>query len=234
GRRELWKREFVRDGRALSWEEAMASFRDRTSRPGPSTWASGDYPEGQGEFPVTGVSWFEADAYAAYVGKALPTAYHWTRAAGLRLASYLVAASNLESAGPSAVGRGFGPFGTYDMVGNAREWCWNAVGDKRFILGGSWSEAAYLMNHGDLQSPFDRSPNNGFRLAKYGEIPAAALADIPVTERDRRNATPVSDDVFAAYKSLFSYDKADLKAVIETTDDTSDRWRKERISYAAG
>jgi len=34
----------------------MARLRDRTGQPGPSTWASGDYPEGQHDFPVTGVS----------------------------------------------------------------------------------------------------------------------------------------------------------------------------------
>ena len=54
---------------------------------------SGDYPEGQAEFPVTGVSWFEADAYAAFVGKALPTVYHWTQAAGLPLPELLEALS---------------------------------------------------------------------------------------------------------------------------------------------
>ena len=234
-RREFWKRDFIRDGKALPWDEAIASFRDRTGRPGPSTWISGDYPEGQAEFPVTGVSWFEADAYAAFVGKALPTVYHWTQAAGLPLTSYLVPLSNFESAGPAAVGshRGIGPHGTYDMAGNAREWCWNAAGDKRFILGGSWSDAAYVMSHPIRQSPFDRSPNNGFRLARYEGIPAQATDPIHIEERDHRKERPVSDDLFKAFKSVYSYDKTDLQAVVESVDDTSDRWRKERVSFAA-
>ena len=33
-----WREAFVKDGRALSWEQAMALFRDATGRPGPSTW----------------------------------------------------------------------------------------------------------------------------------------------------------------------------------------------------
>ena len=31
---------------------------------------------------LSGVSWYEAAAYAAFVGKSLPTAFHWYRAAG--------------------------------------------------------------------------------------------------------------------------------------------------------
>jgi formylglycine-generating enzyme required for sulfatase activity len=34
---------------------------------------------------------------------------------------------------------GLGPYGTYDMTGNVREWVANAAGgDLRFIMGGSW------------------------------------------------------------------------------------------------
>ena len=32
---------FVKDGRTLTWEEALAEFRDATGRPGPSTWELG-------------------------------------------------------------------------------------------------------------------------------------------------------------------------------------------------
>jgi hypothetical protein len=78
---DCWKEAFVENGRSLAWREAMARFRDRTQRPGPATWEVGDYPEGQGDWPVTGVSWYEASAYAAFAGKRLPTVYHWDRVA---------------------------------------------------------------------------------------------------------------------------------------------------------
>src|SRR5262249_34381704 len=140
--RDLWKEPFVDGARTLSWEEGIGRFRDRTGRPGPATWLSGDYPEGQDDFPVTGVSWYEAAAYAAFAGKSLPTVYHWSRAAGTGASSYIIPASNFGGKGLAAVGtqREIGPYGTHDMAGNAKEWCWNANGAKRFILGGAWSE----------------------------------------------------------------------------------------------
>ena len=53
-RREWWEHLFVQDGQAIPWEKAMAFFTDKTGRPGPSTWEAGDYPEGQGDYPVGG------------------------------------------------------------------------------------------------------------------------------------------------------------------------------------
>jgi hypothetical protein len=68
---QYWKETFIKDGRAVSWQEAM-QFRDRAGRPGPATWQLGDYPEGQGDFPVTGVSWYEAAAYAELLVRLCP------------------------------------------------------------------------------------------------------------------------------------------------------------------
>lgn len=46
-----WKQPFLRDGKPLSWNEAMTLFRDRTGQAGPSTWANGKYQEGRGNYP---------------------------------------------------------------------------------------------------------------------------------------------------------------------------------------
>ncbi len=59
-------------GRSSRGSDAMALFRDSTGRAGPSTWSGGHYPEGKGDYPVSGVSWFEAAAYAEFRGKSLP------------------------------------------------------------------------------------------------------------------------------------------------------------------
>ena len=132
--------EFVREGQLLSWEEATAAFIDSTGQPGPSTWELGDYPNGQGKYPVTGVSWYEAAAYARFRGKSLPTLYHWARAAtSWDTIGALVPPSNFGGAGPAAVGThaGMGPFGTYDTVGNVREWVWNLSDTHRWTLRGA-------------------------------------------------------------------------------------------------
>ena len=59
-----------------------ASSGESTGRPGPATWEVGSYPEGQDEHPVSGVSWYEAAAYAEYVGMSLPTRFHWLMGMG--------------------------------------------------------------------------------------------------------------------------------------------------------
>jgi len=81
-KREFWKHEFLKEGTKLNWEEAMAEFVDSTGRPGPSTWVGGDYPPGKEGYPVSGVSWYEADAFAEYAHKNLPSILHWRAATG--------------------------------------------------------------------------------------------------------------------------------------------------------
>ena len=95
-KQEYWKEPFVKDGRRLSWEQAMAVFHDLTGRPGPANWSLGTYPEGTAELPVAGVSWYEAMAYAEFVGKAIPTVYEWRRAAPVEVNADVVLMSNFS------------------------------------------------------------------------------------------------------------------------------------------
>ena len=81
-RRSYWEGlDFSKDGQPLSFDDAMRLFVDATGRPGPATWELGNYPDGRADYPVTGISWYEAMAYARYRGKSLPTLYHWIKAA---------------------------------------------------------------------------------------------------------------------------------------------------------
>ena len=234
---DLWRQPIVHDGRPMRWEEAMARFHDRTGRPGPATWDQGDYPEGQGDFPVTGVSWYEAAAYATSVGKDLPTVYEWSHAAGLWATSQIVPLSNFRGNGLVAVGTlgGVGPYGTVDMAGNAKEWCWNEIDGKRYVLGGAWSEPSYMFNDADAQDPLSRGATYGLRLVKRldQKTSAAAAAPIPLPRRDYTQEKPARAEIVQAFKGLYAYDRSPLDARVEETDEGSDRWKREKVSFNA-
>jgi iron(II)-dependent oxidoreductase len=60
---------------------AIGEFVDTTGKPGPRNWKNGNYPADKSEHPVVDVSWHEANAYARWVGKRLPTNAEWVKAA---------------------------------------------------------------------------------------------------------------------------------------------------------
>jgi eukaryotic-like serine/threonine-protein kinase len=240
--RDYWKQPIVDAGRTLSWDEAMAAFRDRTGRPGPSTWELGSYSDGQEEWPVNGVSWYEAAAYAAFAGKTLPTVYHWRLAAGVAgIYSDVLQFSNFGGAGPVRVGASgsLGPFGTHDMAGNVKEWVWNESSQgKRFILGGGWFEARHQFLDEDARTPIDRAAGFGFRcmLARAPlspDLQASLTAPIVTLVRDVAELRPVGDEVYKAYRGLYEYDKRPLDSRVEERDDTNAHWSQERVTFTA-
>jgi serine/threonine protein kinase/dienelactone hydrolase len=247
--REYWKHEFSKDGRILTWEEAMAEFIDQTGRSGPAAWQAGDYPEGQGDYPVLGVSWFEAAACAEFFGKTLPTAYHWGIARGeythmimfFQLGGDAIFApfSNFQGEGPVPVGSlsGITSYGAYDMAGNVREWCFNKTQKGRLIRGGAWDDATYMFGNLSQVPAFDRSSRNGFRCALYPDperIPESAFNLLELGEtKDFYKEKPVADPIFQVYKAQFSYDKTNLNAQVESRDENSENWIQERITFDA-
>jgi hypothetical protein len=198
-RPDYWKQGFVKDGRKVSREEAVRWFVDSTGRPGPSTWELGEYPPGHDDYPVNGVSWYEAAAYAEFAGKQLPTIYHWQRAAAPRGFADIAEASNFGGSGAARVGayRGRGAFGTFDMAGNVKEWCWNGIAGQRYIRGGAWNEP-FTCSPRSTPLPWDRSPQNGIRCVRYDGRAEAGL-QAPVASRPRLSQKPVTDEIFRAY-----------------------------------
>ncbi len=236
---KYWRQPFIDKGRELPLREALARFTDRTGRPGPASWEVGSYPEGRDEYPVSGVSWYEAAAYAEWAGKRLPTIFHWNRVAFTVASSRIIPLSNLGGSGPVPVGstKSMNRFGVSDLAGNVREWTWNASGSGlgRFILGGGWNDPDYAFADAYAQPPFDRSATNGFRCIRLlGEEPNLAALERTV-ERPFRNFNaekPVSDAVFAQYLRQFAYDKSPLDPRIEEEKQTPSGLRQ-KITFNA-
>ena len=237
-RKDLWEYPFVDGATTLSFDDAMARFVDRTGRRGPGNWEGGSYAEGTAELPVTAISWYEAAAYARFAGFELPTLAHWRRALATGLLAFQIPASNISSTGPVTVGSrdGIGWTGTYDMAGNAREWCFNEVDEgQRVIVGGGWDDDAYVVENSVSDPhrlpPLDRSATNGVRLmSRNDEAAIRELAMRQVAVMDLLPIPdPVSDEVFEVRRRDFDYDHTPLNAKVEETVELR-HWRRQRVS----
>ncbi len=121
------------------------------------------------------------------------------------------------------------------MAGNVREWCLNAAGDDRFILGGGWNDEPYQFNDAYTQRSFDRSPTNGIRLVTYLTRDANLTRAGEPLLRSSRNfmkERPVNDAVFAVYRRMYDYDRTPLNAKVVETVDEGD-WVRELIRMDA-
>jgi formylglycine-generating enzyme required for sulfatase activity len=130
---------FYMDEHEVMCEEYAAFVRATGHRPPPS-WKGGSIPEGRARFPVTGVDWDDAVAYARWAGKRLPTEAEWEFAArgtdGRRYPwgdEWRADATNVKDSRQAGAANasltevmkhahGVSPFGVHDMSGNAWEW----------------------------------------------------------------------------------------------------------------
>jgi len=227
-----WLYPFVEDKDTLSREAAMERFRDQTGQPGPAGWVMGEFPEGREHWPVTGISWFEAAAYASYMDKDLPTVYHWSYLSELHATPELVKHGNFESNTLAPVGShdNMTRFGTYDLPGNVSEWNFNARADYRAVLGGNYREPSYFYNDIYYISPWTRSDRIGFRCIRY--INDTLKQELTVADpdpiRDFSKVKSVSDEVFEVYLNRYTYEKAELNPRVNARIDSTD-WILESV-----
>ncbi|MFL5327990.1 MAG: protein kinase domain-containing protein [Gemmataceae bacterium] len=221
------------EGKSTTWEKAKAKFLDQTGRPGPATWRDGACLAGESGYPVRGVSWYEAMAYARCAGKSLPTIYHWTLASQVESSVALagnefIARSNFGTQVQTVRSlRDVGFHGATGMAGNVKEWCFSESGDgHRFILGGACGEPFYTQVTLDNSRPLRRDEFFGFRCVKFlddqrGPSPAWEKANsIPWPAPTKREELFDAKTFHIVIQDRFVYDRsAPLEATAEQMDE---------------
>ena len=221
---EYWDFPIILDGIEYTYNNSIKSFVDKHGQFGPANWSYGQFDANRENYPVTGISWFEARAYARYKYLALPNVFQWLSAAGLSgFVDNLpdISTSNLKANYLWDVNdpRGENYYGIMNIAGNVREWSTNPMGvekNKYSILGGSYSDNPYSFNEYQSISPFDRSIGNGFRVVKSKNDQSLDDFIITYNQRDILSEADVSEDVFNIYKKQFEYDDYDLDVAIES------------------
>ena len=235
--------DFIQDGVSLSFEQAQEIMIDSTGMTGPAGWEVGTYLQGTENKPVTGISWYEALAYARYKGNILPPMYHWAKAAFppdeiiSPISPKLLKTSNFSREKIKDIGQGEGAYGTFDMAGNAKEWVWNIFGGRGLTLGGAFDEPTYLASQTSPQPRMDRSLKNGFRTARLINPRDLNPFGDPIETQAPRDLSfykPMSDEVFKVYSRSFEVDSSKPKSKVIYVDDSHPIWIKERISIEVG
>lgn len=148
----------------------------------PKYWNDPEY--GKADYPVVGVSYYEAEAYATWAGKRLPFEQEWEKAARGEDGREYPWGDEFDKARCNSSEAGIGhttpvtqypnggsPFGCYDMAGNVLEWCadwYEKNGGFRVAKGGSWIGPPSFLR-ASFRGGFSadhRGSNLGFRLAQ--------------------------------------------------------------------
>ena len=232
------------EGELVEWEDASDLMVDATGQPGPATWEFGSYKPGTDDHPVTGISWYEATAYAEFRGKSLPTITHWARAAyppseiSSSLMPSVIAASNFnrEALDPVGSEQGVGAYGSVHQAGNAREWILNAYGGGGMMLGGSYNEPTYWASQRLPQPRFSRSDLNGFRLVTLMDSEDGVSFSDPIRRTVASNipTEPMSDETYEVIAAQFAYSPTNLEPEIVEVDDSDNQWIRETVQINTG
>jgi len=223
--------EFVRSGgyeQMALWEESIwpgvLDFVDQTGEPGPRFWRGGRFEPGKEDHPVVGVSWYEAAAYARWLGKRLPTDAEWVKAGSWpvslsattrlqrrypwgktmeRTRANLWGSGPLGTVGVEEFPEGVSVGGVHQLIGNVWEWMrgdFRGLGfpDEWLVL----EEPMKNIRGGAFDTYFDNQATCQFqsgeaavsRKPNIGFRCAVGVCDLMLAHTAEDAATPVEPD----------------------------------------
>jgi len=235
-----WDFPFEVGNKIYDFNSSIKLFTDKYGQLGPANWSYGKFPAGLENLPVTGISWFEARAYARYSNLSLPNLYQWLFASGIpddwfTVNQSVTNESNYNSTQLREVSNNAGSYNELNNIGgNVKEWALNPNGDEKekySIMGGAYNEASYTFNNYYSLSPFDRSIGNGFRLSKNLSNKKSELDNeiIPDFKRNFDELEDVSDEVFEVYKSQFDYGNKPLNSITTNIEDFNEGYTAQKF-----
>ena len=215
-REEFWPIDLMYEGEPISFNDVKTTFVDKANFPSPKDWYQGTYENGKELYPVSGISWYEAYAYAKFRNMSLPSVAEWFYAfdrnrperalKNANINSYNYTKSRIESDSENNNG-------IFDMAGNVREWVSNNIKDEnsRGILGGSFVDDTYVPFEFYSQNAWNRSSYNGIRLVK--KIESDNSGEIFYKREKLRNFYEnyrTTEKEWDLIESLFMYDKNNI------------------------
>ncbi|MCL4234298.1 MAG: SUMF1/EgtB/PvdO family nonheme iron enzyme [Deltaproteobacteria bacterium] len=155
-------------------------FVEATGIEPPPDWIDGRFLHGMDRYPVTSITFTQAQAFARWAGKRLPSALEWEKAASGGSARRFPWGDDPDPARAhfdaergcldhvDAHPAGASPVGCEDLMGNACEWTVDPDHEEPLLKGGCYQDDISIVTIGTSlrTSPREQSPLIGFRCAQ--------------------------------------------------------------------